>query len=53
MIGRIGAVRSRAWTCDFSSTQTTTAFSGWVQIQSDDVADLRVEFGVGGELEGL
>jgi hypothetical protein len=27
MTGRIGAVRSRAWTCDFSSTQRTTAFS--------------------------
>ena len=28
MIGRIGAVRSNAWTCDFSSTQSTTALSG-------------------------
>ena len=27
-IGRIGAVRSRAWICDFSSTHSTTARSG-------------------------
>ena len=27
-IGRIGAVRSSAWICDFSSIQTTTALSG-------------------------
>src|SRR5665213_2673487 len=27
-IGRIGAVRSRAWTWDFSSTHSTIAFSG-------------------------
>ena len=26
--GRIGAVRSSAWICDFSSTHNTTAFSG-------------------------
>ena len=27
-IGSIGAVRSNAWICDFSSTQSTIAFSG-------------------------
>src|SRR3954464_3786931 len=27
-MGSIGAVRSNAWICDFSSTHSTTAFSG-------------------------
>jgi hypothetical protein len=27
-IGRLGCVRSRAWICDFSSTERTTAWAG-------------------------
>jgi hypothetical protein len=32
--GRIGAVRSKAWTCDFSSTESTIAFSGGCRYRS-------------------
>ncbi len=51
--GRIGAVRSRAWTCDFSSTHSTTALSGGFEVEPDDVADLGLQLRVGGELERL
>src|SRR6266566_405253 len=53
--GRLGAVRESAWIWRFSSTQTTMARSGGcrLQVQADDVADLGVQLGVGGELERL
>ena len=50
IIGNTGAVRSRAWIWDFSSTQSTSAFSGG-QIQPDDVADLVDELWVVADLE--
>jgi hypothetical protein len=53
IIGNTGWDRSRAWTWDFSSTQSTTALSGGVEVEADDVADLVDEHRVGGQLEGL
>jgi hypothetical protein len=50
--GRIGAVRSGTWTCNFSSTHSTTALSA-DSVQADDVAELRLELRVGAELERL
>jgi hypothetical protein len=43
--GSTGAVRLRAWTSDFSSTQSTKAPLGGIQVQTDDVADLVDETG--------
>ena len=51
-IGRIGAVRSRAWICDFSSTQRTTAFSGGSRYSPRRRGSSR-RVRVGGELERL
>ena len=52
-IGSVFWVRSSAWIWDFSSTHSTTAFSGGCQVQPDHVGDLGDQLGVGGELERL
>jgi hypothetical protein len=52
-IGKVGAARSNAWIWDSSSTQSTIAFLGRVQVEPDDVGDLGHQFRIGGELERL
>ena len=38
--GRPGWVRSSAWICDFSSTDSTTAWAGGCDVEADDVVQL-------------
>jgi hypothetical protein len=46
--GRPGWVRSRAWICDFSSTLEHHGVGGGIDIEADDVADLKVGKGPNG-----
>ena len=46
-------MRSRAWMCAFSSTQSTSAASGGSRVETDDVAHLLDELGIVGQLEVL
>jgi len=46
-MGSWACVRSRAWICDFSSTERTSAFSGGVQVEAEDGRLLGLELGVG------
>lgn len=51
--GRPGCVRSSAWICVFSSQHSTSACSGGVEVETNDVFELLDEMRVVGELEGF
>ncbi len=53
IIGNAGCDRPRAWTCDFSSMQSTTAGLWRIQVQPDNVVDLLHEHRVVGQLESV
>ena len=50
--GRPGWVRSSASIWLFSSMETTTAWRGWVHVETDDIIKLGSEVGIAGWLEG-
>ena len=50
--GRPGWVRSSAWIWDFSSTESTSAWRGRIDVEADDVRELGGELGVARALEG-
>lgn len=52
-ICNVGAIRSSSWIWDFSSAQSTIAFSGGFMQEPEDVGDVAGQFRIGGELERL